>query len=68
MTLSERLRGGRCMSPGSAGSRPRASAGSVSVPTSNASSCSTVSGSGIAPPPSAKTRNGVTSGVVWAKM
>ena len=58
ITPSERSRGGRSMIPGSAGSRPSASAGSVSVPTSKASSCRTVSGSGIAPPPSAKTRNG----------
>ncbi len=56
------------MMPGSAGSRPSASAGRVSVPTSKASSCMTVSGSGIAPPLSANTMNGVTSGVVWAKM
>ena len=68
MMLSDAWPRRRCMIPGSAASRPSASAGSVSVPTSNASSCSTVSGSGIAPPPSAKTRNGVTSGVAWAKM
>ena len=35
--------------PGSAGSRPSASAGSVSVPRSIARICSTVSGSGIGP-------------------
>jgi hypothetical protein len=47
-----------------AGSRPSASAGRVSVPTSKASSCSTISGSGTAPLARAKTRNGATSGVV----
>ena len=68
MTPSERGRGGRSMLPGSIGSRPSASDGSVSLPTSKASSCSTVSGSGIAPPASANTRNGTTSGVACAKM
>lgn len=38
------------MTPGSTGSRPRASDGSVSEPTSKASSCRTVSGSGTSPP------------------
>ena len=56
------------MMPGSIGSRASASEGSVSEPTSKASSCSTVSGSGTAPPASANTRNGATSGVAWAKM
>ena len=50
MTLWLRGRGGRSMRPGSAGSRPSASAGRVSVPRSMARICSTVSGSGIAPP------------------
>jgi hypothetical protein len=56
------------MISGSALSRPSASAGRVSVPTSTASSCITVSGSGTAPPESAKIRNGTTSGTAWAKM
>jgi hypothetical protein len=56
------------MLPGSIGSRPSASEGSVSVPTSNARINITVSGSGIAPPASANSRNGTTSGVAWAKM
>ena len=50
------------MSPGSAGSRPSASAGSVSVPRSMARIASTVSGSGIAPPESANKRNGTSLG------
>lgn len=56
------------MVPGSAGSRPSARAGSVSVPRSIARICSTVSGKGTVPPDSAKTRNGTTSGAAWAKM
>ena len=49
MIPMSRGRGGRSMIPGSAGSRPSASAGSVSVPRSIARICSAVSGSGIAP-------------------
>lgn len=56
------------MSPGSAGSRPSARAGSVSVPTSNANSGLTVRGRGILPALSANTANGVTSGVAWARV
>ncbi len=55
-----RGRGGRSVSPGSAGSRLSARAGSVSVARSMARICITVSGSGTAPPASAKTRNGIT--------
>ena len=68
ITPSEAGRGGRAMRPGSAASRPSASAGRISVPRSIARICITVSGSGTAPPESAKTRNGITSGVAWAKM
>ncbi len=56
------------MIPGSAGSRLSASDGIVSVPTSIASTSSTGSGIGIAPPASANSRNGTTSGVAWVKM
>jgi hypothetical protein len=62
MTPSVRGRGGRFISPGSAGSRLSASAGRMSVPKSMAWISMTVSGSGTAPPASAKTRNGTTSG------
>src|SRR6266700_1311810 len=62
ITPCRRGRGRRSISPGSAGSRDSASAGRVSVPRSMARICMTVSGSGIAPPASAKTRNGKTSG------
>ncbi|OHV20480.1 hypothetical protein BBK14_27835 [Parafrankia soli] len=68
ITPSLRGLGGRSISPGSAGSRPSASAGSVSVPRSITRICRTVSGSGTAPPDSAKTRNGTTSGTAWAKI
>ena len=50
--------GGRVMTPGSARSRARASAHSVSAPRSMARICSTVMGSGTAPPERANTRNG----------
>jgi hypothetical protein len=53
MIPSSRGRGARLISPGSAGSRPSASAGNVSVPRSMARIWSTVRGSGIAPPLSA---------------
>ena len=68
MTFSARLRGGRSIRPGSAGSRPSARPGTVSVPRSIARICSTVSGSGITPPARANTTNGTTSGTAWAKM
>ena len=68
MTPSERRRGGLSISPGSAGSRPRASAGTVSVPRSIARIWSTVSGSGTRPPDAANTANGTASGGAWAKM
>ena len=68
MTLSPRRRGERSMIPGSAGSLPSASAGTVSVPRSTARICTAVSGSGTAPPDSAKTMNGTTSAGAWAKM
>src|SRR5690349_8596290 len=62
ITPSRRDLGGRAIAPGSAGSRPSASAGRVSVPRSMARIWSTVSGSGMAPPLRAKTRKGMTSG------
>ncbi len=68
ITPSRRDRGGRSIRPGSAGSRLRASAGSVSVPRSTARICMTVNGSGMAPPERAKTKNGTTSGTACVKM
>src|SRR5436305_13719230 len=63
-----RGRGERSIRPVSAGSRDSARAGRVSVPRSIARICITVSGSGTAPPASAKTRKGTTSGTAWVNM
>ena len=68
MTPSDVFLGGRSINPGSAGSRPSARAGTVSVPRSIARIWSTVRGSGIRPPEAAKATNGTTSGGAWAKM